>query len=208
MADIESPEEQAARMQAIHACLERHKAFEADPEAWKGFLRRVAAGESPGYVCDRLGLNLFELNAWIRADNSTIHATSRRGLMDEALVTRSEALKWALEDQLHAVATFDVRTLFDGDQLRPVAEWPAEIGRAVAGLDVEALFDEVNEPVDGEARVAKEKRLIGYLKKFKVWDKLKAIDSLGKQHGMFKDKTTERIADSLESLLAKSFESK
>ncbi len=193
MSTFASPED----IERINAVLAKHQEFQADPDAWPAFLRCVAAGESPGHACERLGLNLFELNTWIRSDGNT-GPLGRRAMMDEALVSRSEALRWQMEDQLHAVSTFDMRKLFKDGQLVPVEDWPAEIGAAVAGLDIEDMFEEVNDV----------KTLVGYLKKFKVWDKLKAIDSLGKQHGMFKDKTSERIADSLESLLAKSFESK
>ncbi len=160
-------------------------------------MRAVAAGETPWAVCERLGLNLFEMNTWIRADESQ-GPLNRRSMLDEALVSRSEVIKWQLEGQLQAISNFDMRKLFKDGALIPIEAWPPEIGAAVAGLDIEDMFDEVNDV----------KTLVGYLKKFKVWDKLKAIDTLGKQHGQFKDKTQERIADSLESMLAKSFESK
>jgi hypothetical protein len=192
---METPEEKSARMQAIYDCLERHKQFEADPAAWPDFLRCVAAGETPGHACERLGLNLFELNAWIRRDPDTTAETSRRGMMDEALVSRSESIKWGLEDQLQAISAFDPRKLFKDGQLIPVDQWPTDVAMAIAGLDVEDMFEQVNDV----------RTLVGYLKKYKAWDKLKGIDMLGKQHGQFKDKTSERIADSLESLLAKSF---
>lgn len=196
---MESPEEKSARLKALAETLARHDSFEADPAQWHQFLEDVSKGESPGHACDRLGLNLFHLNTWIRKDDE------RRTLLDEALMSRSEAIKWQLEDQLQAIATFDVRVLFGEDhKLRPVDEWPPQVGMAVAGLDIQDLF----EMVDAASGHGKEKVLIGYLKKIKVWDKLGAIDKLGRQHGQFKDKTQERIADSLESLLAKSFESK
>lgn len=193
---METPEQQAARTVEMKACLERHDIFEADPTAFGRFCADVSAGETPLAVCNRLGLNLYHMNMWIRKDDQ------RRVMLDEALVSRSEAIKWMLENQLHAIASFDVRVLFgENHQLLPVDQWPDEVGMAVAGVDLQDLF----EMVESASGHGKDRVLIGYLKKIKVWDKLGAIDKLGKQHGQFRDKAQERIADSLESLLAKSF---
>ena len=197
MGTFATPEE----MERIHKILARHREFEADPDAWHDLLRHVAAGESPGHACDRLGLNLFELNAWIRSDPNKDHLTSRMGMMDEALVSRTEALRWKMEDQLQAIATCDVRVLFgENHQLLPASDWPPEVGMAVAGVDLQDLF----EMVEAASGHGKEKVLIGYLKKIKVWDKLGAIDKLGKFHGLGQDKDVKKIAESLESLLARS----
>lgn len=174
------------------ACLAAHEKFEADPDALPSLCRRVANGEHRLDIVAELGLNLFTLNVWIQED------PVRAKLMQEAWASRVEWLKERRQLELEAIGFLDIRAVFTEDwRLKPVSEWPARLGAAVAGIDVEDMFD----LVDAAAGHGKEKVLVGYLKKLKVWDKMKALDMLGP-----KEKDTGRIAESLEGLLAKSFE--
>jgi hypothetical protein len=172
-----------------------HQAWLSDPNSWPEFLRRVAAGETPRAVWRSLEIQPLALTL----------TDEQRQQLAIAEGERSLAIRERIEEELQSIAFLDARTLFTANhRLKPVDQWPAQLGAAVAGIDWEELFDLVDRE-DGER--GKEKALIGYLKKMKMWDKLKAIDMLGKQHGMFKDKSgaADRIADSLEAMLARTW---
>ena len=176
---------------------QNHEAFQASPTAWPRMLAAIAGGVNPLKACETAGLDWYTLNIWISAD------AARRSALNEALASRSEYLRYRLEAEWEAVGLFDYRTLFDGENhLKPVSEWPAEIGAAVAGLEVEEMFDTVEAAEEG----TREKVLSGYLKKLKLWDKDKASDKLAKQHGMLGDAALGRVADGLEALLEKSWD--
>ncbi len=67
------------------------------------------------------------------------------------------------------VAFFDIRELFNDDgSLKPPKDWPDNAAAAIAGIDVEDLFE-----LHGEERVK-----IGQLRKFKVWSKPDALRML------------------------------
>ena len=185
-----------ADIDRIRACAARHEKFEQDPEAFGALLRRVAAGETCSQVCESLGLSLWQFNIWVYGDQKL------SAQLSNALATRSESMRDRIDAELQSIAFADLRDLFTEDhKLKPVSEWPARLGAAVAGLDLEELFEMV-EVASGRG---KDKVLSGYLKKLKLWDKPKALEMLGKQHGMFRDKDTKRVADSLEALLDKTW---
>lgn len=96
-----------------------------------------------------------------------------------------QALEKAQEDRLKKVGVHaervlteiariglsDTRKLFDAqNNLLPASEWPDDVAAAVADLEVMDLF---------EGR-GPEKQRIGYLKKVKQHDKVKALDILAK----------------------------
>lgn len=57
----------------------------------------------------------------------------------------------------------------------PMKEWPDDIAQCVASFEVIEKFH----PFTGE--------LTGYVKKFKLWDKPKSQENLGRNQGLFKD---------------------
>ena len=78
------------------------------------------------------------------------------------------------------LAFLDIRKAFDADgNLRPIHELDDDTAAAIAGLEVEALF---------EGRGA-DRELTGRLHKLKLSDKKGALDSLAKHLGMFIDRT-------------------
>lgn len=74
------------------------------------------------------------------------------------------------------LAFFDPRKLYrdDGSPI-PIKELDDETAAAVAGLDIQELYD-------------KEGNFIGYTKKYKLSDKIRALDSIAKHLGMFVDR--------------------
>ncbi len=80
------------------------------------------------------------------------------------------------------VAFSDVRALYREDgTLRPTGEWPDSVAGAVSGVDVSELFEG-----RGENR-----QEIGYLKKVRTYDKVKALDILAKHLKLYPEAKSE-----------------
>jgi phage terminase small subunit len=82
--------------------------------------------------------------------------------------------------EIAAIAFLDIADFYDpkDGRLLQVWEMPADTRRALAGLDVEALFDGKGE----------DRELTGYLKKFKIGSKLDALEKLAKLLKMYPEK--------------------
>ncbi len=78
------------------------------------------------------------------------------------------------------IAFFDIRKLFDknGKPL-DISELDDDTAASLAGLDVQGVTD-------------KDEDYIGYIKKYKMADKLKALELLGKHVGAFEGKKNEQ----------------
>jgi len=82
--------------------------------------------------------------------------------------------------ELSRIALSDVAEAFDEDgNLRDVHEMPEGVRRCISGLDVEELFTG-----RGDSR-----EQVGRLKKLRLWDKVKALEALGRHFRLF----TERV---------------
>jgi phage terminase small subunit len=86
--------------------------------------------------------------------------------------------------ELSKIVHADPRKLFaeDGRMLHP-KDWPDEMAGAVASLEVVEEFEN-----DGDG----EKKLIGYTKKLKLWDKNSGIDKAMKHLGLFEADNKQR----------------
>lgn len=115
---------------------------------------KVRFGAIWGWVCE----DRDRFKRWLESHNVTAQA-------DEARI----------KGVLRAIAFADIRGLFDAQgRVLPPDQWPMDLGRMVAGLDVAEMFD----TEDGQ------KQLVGLLKKVKLSDRLKALELLGKYNGM------------------------
>ena len=81
--------------------------------------------------------------------------------------------------ELAKLGFFDIRKLFD-DSGKPldIASLDNETAACIAGLEVMDVYEGARE----------DKEFVGYIKKYKLSDKLKALELLGRHLGMFKDK--------------------
>jgi phage terminase small subunit len=87
--------------------------------------------------------------------------------------------------ELGRIAFADIRGLVNKDgSLKPVNLWPDDLARAVAVLDTDELFD-------GRGR---RRRRIGVARKVKLANKLRALEMLGRNFGLFKDKVEVRTS--------------
>lgn len=92
---------------------------------------------------------------------------------------RTEITQDRVLQELAKLGFFDVRKLFDSEG-KPVgvAELDDETAACIAGLDVMEAYEGTGE----------NKEFVGYIRKYKLADKIKALELLGRHLGMFKDK--------------------
>ncbi len=98
--------------------------------------------------------------------------------MDER-AQRTEITQDRVLQELAKLGFFDIRKLFDDSgKPRDIAGLDNDTAACIAGLEVMDVYDGVGE----------DKEFVGYVKKYKLSDKLKALELLGRHLGMFKDK--------------------
>lgn len=92
---------------------------------------------------------------------------------------RTEITQDMVLQELAKLGFFDIRKLFD-DNGKPldISMIDDDTAACIAGMDVLDAYDGAGE----------DKEFIGYIKKYKLSDKLKALELLGRHLGMFKDK--------------------
>ncbi len=81
--------------------------------------------------------------------------------------------------EVSIVAFADMDLIYNEDgSVKPFAEWPEQCRRATAGVETDELFEGVGD----------DREQVGFTKKFKQWDKMKALELLGKHRKMWTDK--------------------
>lgn len=166
---------------------EKLKALQDDPATLDTIFDNVANGGSLIELCEVWQVPYHFMSRWLYADET------RKKMYNDALDARIEWTIQRLLGELKALAFLDVRKIFDENHaLLPADQWPADVAKAIAGLDVTEQFE-----MDGSKKV-----FSGYLKKVKFYDKLKSIDLLGKQLGMFVQKHEVSGRLTLEDLVA------
>lgn len=113
-----------------------------------------------------------------------------RGLRDQIterlLMTKADVIA-----ETTKLATFDVRRLFDADGAPiPFHELDADTAACIVGIEVLEEFE----------GVGKDRKFIGFTKKYKVADKKGALDMLAKHHGIY-EKDNEQKLNPLVELL-------
>lgn len=100
-------------------------------------------------------------------------------------------------EEVYRIATSDIGQAYgpDGEMLS-VPEMPEEFRRTLSGVEVEELFDYERGG----------KKQIGNTRKIKNWDKMKALELLGKHLGIFKEKIEVEGKLTLEQLILQSNE--
>lgn len=93
-----------------------------------------------------------------------------------------------VRQELARIGFADVRKLFKDDgSVMAIADLDDDTAAAVGGVDVNELFEGSGE----------ERAQVGYIKKLKMWDKVKALELLGKNLKMFTDKVEISAGDEL-----------
>lgn len=92
---------------------------------------------------------------------------------------RTEVTQDRVIHELAASAFSDARSLFNADgTLKSPDQWDDETAAAMAGIESEEIF---------EGR-GKSRKRVGTLQRVKRWDKIKALELLGRHLGMWNDK--------------------
>ena len=100
--------------------------------------------------------------------------------------------------ELLKVARLDLGVLYAEDgSLKPIHEIPEDARRAIAGIEIDELWE--------GSRDAREQ--VGVTRKVKLWDKLRALELLGKHLKLFVDRVDHTSnGQSLGELLTKSWD--
>jgi len=173
---------------SIYASDEIAEAIVGDPERFMDFCRQIANGGSIKDICKRWNVNYGDLYAAI-AINQKLSKVYHMALEARRHFDVEEML-----EQMRALATSDVRSLFNPDgSLKHPNEMTAEESACIQSFEVET---EINE-TDKEFIATK-------IKKVKLWDKTKAIDLMGKALGMFVEKHVHEGTITLRDLVLQS----
>ena len=144
----------------------------------------VTSGGSLPNLCKLLSVRYSKVIEWIYTD------PIRSEQYERALKARGEWAVQSVLSELKDIALADIRQAYDeqGNMLPP-NEWPDALARTIAAV-------ETNE-IAGEA---------GYTKRIKMWDKLKALELLGKNLKLFKEQIEHSGQLTLEDLVTGSME--
>jgi phage terminase small subunit len=105
---------------------------------------------------------------------------------EEAIVKVSDVLL-----ELKRIALTDIGQAFDENgNLKPLKDIPEDVRRAIAGIDVDELYE-------GHGQ---DREQVGETKKIRFWDKNRALENLGRYFKLFTDRV--EVVDGLAGRLA------
>lgn len=123
-----------------------------------------------------------------------------RRVVDEALERRASRVEVKSDDvlrELLRLSMTDIGQAFDEEgKLKKLHEMPEDVRRAIAGVEVEELFEG-----RGDSR-----EHVGQVRKIKFWDKVKGLELLGKHLKLFTDRVEHSGTLTLEQLITGSYE--
>jgi hypothetical protein len=136
----------------------RTASFIASPDFLQTVTEWVAAGGSLTNLCEERGLRYA-------AVFTALHLPEHKDLWEAALKARSEWMIESVLTEVRKVASLNIKDAFDEDgRLLPLDKMPPHVSAAIASVDTYEL----------------EGKNAGTLKRVKFYDKLKAIELLGK----------------------------
>ncbi len=149
-------------------------------------LNATQAAIRAGYsekTAGKIGFQLLEKTRVAEAIQRAQGKRSRR-----AMVTQDDVLR-----ELARLGFSDLRRIFNEDgSLKQPHEWDDDTAAAIASVEV---FEEY----EGKGE---DRRLSGYTRKVKVWDKNSALEKLGKHLGILGDQLTVKVTGELVTALA------
>ncbi|MCD7994501.1 MAG: terminase small subunit [Clostridia bacterium] len=142
------------------------------------------------YLIDLNATRAYKV-AYPRVKKDTVAATNGGRLLRNAEVEsyiqermeeraqRTEITQDRVLQELAKLGFFDIRKLFDNSgKPLDITGLDDETAACIAGLEVMDVYEGTGE----------DKEFVGYIKKYKLSDKLKALELIGRHLGMFKDK--------------------
>jgi hypothetical protein len=150
------------------------------PDLLHSICRHVANGGALTELAVKWGVDYGDLAVWIHAD------PTRETVFRKAEKMRLEYVVERVLHVLRQISFADIKKLYDENgRLKNPQDWDDDISSAVASIDSMEL--------DGE--------LDGEIKKVKLWDKLKAIELIGKNLSLFIEKKEITHSMKLEDLV-------
>lgn len=174
---------------------ERLTRLKAAPGTMIEIFGHLANGGSLINLCQMWSVRYSDIIYWINED------AARKKLYTEALIAQQEWSINRLLQELRAISFVDIKQIFNEDHsLKPPSEWPDDVAAALAGIEV----DEIWEMQESENSRKMKKVQIGETKKVKLFDKLKALEMLGRDLGRFTQKIEHSGKLTLEDLVSAS----
>ncbi len=171
----------------MHQANNPANAIVSDPQRFGDFCRHIANGGSIREICRLMKVRYGDLYAAISAD------TELSKVYHKALEARRHYDVEEILAQLRSMATSDIRDLFKPDgSLKHPTEMTFEQSASIQSFEVETV-------TDGQGNDTGNR-----IKKVKMWDKLKAIDLIGKSLGMFAERHIHEGTVTLRDLVLKS----
>ncbi len=165
----------------------RLELFLTQPDTLDVICSFVSNGGTVVELCEMRNFRMGDVMNWIHKD------AVRDDRHRLALNDRDEWTRDALMTELKRIAFTDIRDAYDDNgSLKPIKELPTSIAKCISSIEVDELWE-------GRGRDAKQ---TGFTKKVRMYDKLKAIEMVGKQIGMFNDKQ-HIVVEKYEDLIAK-----
>lgn len=161
-----------------------------DPETMPKICAHVSNGGSLIDLCAVWGVPYGNVLEWVNSTDRNYQALQR---------AYQGQMYWAIETvlkELKHMGTIDLVGAYnDEGGLKTLAEMPEDVRRCIASIETEELFE----------GVGRDREQVGVTKKIKVFDKIRALELIGKKFAMFIDRARIDINDkSLEDLIAES----
>lgn len=133
----------------------------------------VCSGGSVVELCEVWDVQYHRIVTWVY----DVKYPARKEAYEAALGHRVEWMRSRILGELKSIGLVDIAQAYDDNgKLKDPAQMPIELRRAISGIDTVEEFEG-----RGESRES-----IGYTKKVKFWDKLRALELLGENLAMFK----------------------
>lgn len=161
---------------------DKMRALELNPDTMAGLCEHVANGGDLLDLCDLWGVPFSRVHRWIYEDQG------RAERFKDALEIKT---LWSIErviKELQAIALVDVGRAYEGNKLKPMDQIPEDVRRCIVAVESEEIT------AGGQ--------FVGYVRRVKWSDKLKALETLGRRFALWIDriKATDK-GESLEDLL-------
>lgn len=162
-----------------------------DPQTIEKLFFHVANGGDLITFCKMLDIPFSAISGWITAD------PKRHKRFSDAAQMGMEWIKNRILNEIKSIGISDRREILNDDgTLKPISDWPDDVARALETIEVEELYSGRGENREN----------IGQVKKVKLTPKLQALELVGKETGMFIQRTKVEVTTKLEDLVAGSFD--
>jgi len=161
------------------------------PEFFNEVCEHIISGGALPNLCQLQQLKYSRVIEYIYAD------PDRSERYEKALQARGEWFIQSILNELKDIGLADIRLAYAPDNtLLPVTEWPDALARTVQAV-------EVIEEWEGQGA---SRTKVGETKRLKMWDKLRALELLGKNLKLFKEQVEHTGQLTLEDLVSQSME--